>query len=470
MKRWLAILLVSSLMSIPNVGAQAGEWNNCGDVDLIFRNPDLNPAADGFIHASGSLFAQFQAIGGAADQIETFGFSFGAYSPGTGDIDESACDQPVWFTGPYVLNYRADTDPTDGFFINLQTALVPDGQYIAAVHAYDGSDNEMARFWSRAVVDNCDGDVGSRCTDDSAQHARQDRIVPWPIILPGDGALPSGKTGMTIEFAEDLSDLQVYLNGEDITASLDDWEGRTWDNDLIPGYGPNGLGNILVPECSQQPPQSCSHLGEAYQWTARDLTADDVIRVVATDRAGNVATKDIHLGSTTAGGAITQDAALVTMTANEVSKTISPGAGAEFPVTITNTGGGQGHINPFAEGPEGWVVEWEKPHYVVDSGKSLNTYVIVDPPRSAAPGTYDINASLEYIGEGGAVKKLGQALKVTIDAVGGTGPAQASGDGPQGDDNNIAEADAADTPGLPVVALLAAVAIAFVAARRRPQA
>ncbi len=416
---------------------------SCGDVQLIFRNPGLNPDADGFIRASGNFFIQFQAVGAAADQITTFGFSFGPYGPGIGDVDESACDRPAWFTGGYVQNYRADTNPDDGFFINLQTTLVPDGQYIAAVHAYDANDNELARSWAKAIVDNCP-DAAPQPEYCSGNNAK-DIVVPWPIILPGDGALAEG-TGFTVEFAEELDNVQVLLNGDDITTALASWEGRLWDNDQIPGYGPNGLATVLVPECSQQPPQKCDYLGEAYRWTGRALTTDDVIRVIATDTYGNVATKDIHLGSTVAGGAITQDAALVTMTVAQTAKTITAGSGAEFAFTLQNTGGGQGHVNPTAVGPEGWTVRWEQPHYVVDSGQTIETYVIVDPPANAASGGYQVNATLDYVGEGGTTKVLHQALMIQIEDA-SAGGVQGAGQGPTGAGGDNAATDSADGAG-----------------------
>src|SRR5699024_8610886 len=90
----------------------------------------------------------------------------------------------------YLPNYRADRDPSDGFFIPVKTMLVPDGIYAAAVHAYDEGNNELARFWARAIVDNCDNQTASpqeKCDGDAAQLVAHDRTAPWPIVLPGDG-------------------------------------------------------------------------------------------------------------------------------------------------------------------------------------------------------------------------------------------------------------------------------------------
>ncbi|MGB1585440.1 MAG: hypothetical protein ACPHID_00135 [Thermoplasmatota archaeon] len=250
MMRVLGVAALLALAMVPQTSAQMA-FEQCGDIQLIFRNPDLQRENDGNIHAQGSFFAQFQAIGPDADKITFFGFSFGP-APSPIQDDSGVCDTPpgTWLTGAYILNYRADTNPDDGFFINLQTDLVPDGAYTAAVHAYDANNQELARAWTNALVDNCDGDPPARCDGDTAQHANQDQTAPWPILLPGDGDIeaapdtPDGAT-LTIEFAEALSDLQVTINGNDETQNLTEWPGRQWDDDLIPGYGPAGLGSIL---------------------------------------------------------------------------------------------------------------------------------------------------------------------------------------------------------------------------------
>ena len=459
-RRSLLLVLVSAafLLALPQPAA-AQEYNSCGPFEIVFRNPDLQPGTDGFITAEGQFFAQFQVIGTGADQVVTMGFSFGAY---TRDFSESeVCSNPpqLWFTGQQILNYRADTDAADGFFINLQTPLVPDGEYTAAVHAYDAADNELGRFWAKAIVNNCDapGPVPpARCEDDTAQHTNNDRTAPWPMILPGDGQkLPDGTTGFSLEFAEVLSNFTVYLNGQDITAEMEQWPGRLWDDDLLPGYGPYGLGNILVPECSQQPPQTCGPLGVAYRWNTRPMTMDDVIRVEAADLAGNRAVKDIHIGSSVAGGAITDAAPNLQITVDEVSKTTSPGQPVVFRFQITNSGGGTAHPFTSKEGPEGWTVEWT-PHKPVPPGGQDVQELTVTPPPGTAPGEYAVNATISYP-EGGSQKDNDYGLKVLV---GGTAPAA---DG----QSSTTDSGGKKSPGLAPVAALAAVAVALLASRRR---
>ena len=456
---WLLALLAGALLVAVPQSATAQEYNSCGPFEIVFRNPDLQPGADGFITAEGQFFAQFQVIGEGADQVVTMGFSFGVY---TVDFEESAvCSNPpqLWFTGQQLINYRADTDASDGFFINLQTPLVPDGEYTAAVHAYDAADNELGRFWAKAIVNNCDATTpAGRCDGDIPQNTKNDLTSPWPMVLPGDGQkLPDGTTGFSLEFAEDLSNLTVLLNGEDITTQMEQWPGRLWDDDLVPGYGPYGLGNILVPECSAPAPiHVCSTLGVSYRWNTRALTTSDVIRVEAADLAGNRAVKDIHIGSSVAGGAITDAAPNLQITVDEVVKTTTPGAPVVFQFQITNSGGGTAHPFTSKQGPDGWTLEWT-PHKPVDPGASDVHELTVTPPAGTAPGDYAINATISYP-EGGTQKDNNYALKVVVAGNGGPVTTQGS--------TSDAPADK-KSPGAAPVLLLAGLALAAVALRRR---
>jgi MYXO-CTERM domain-containing protein len=442
------LLLVAVALAMP----ASAQTYSCGDIQLVFRNPDLQPREDGYIHAQGQFFIQFQAIGPEADKIKVFGFSFGPY---TTEVDQGACSQPVWFTGTYVLNYRADRDPADGFFIPIKTPLVPDGVYAAAVHAYDESNNELARFWGRAIVDNCDTQptpVQERCGNDAAQMTAHDKTAPWPIVLPGDGAPLEGKT-LSIEFGEPLANFTVLLNGEDITAQFAEWPGRIWDADNFPDYGPGGLNSVVAAPCSQ-PYHTCEKYGPAYEWNGRALTDQDVLRIVAIDLAGNRAVKDIHIGSSVASGAVTQQAPILSYTVDRQEQTAEPGDSIVFGFRISNNGGGTGHPFAQATAPQGWGVEWQPAHVVVEPGQTQAQELVVEVPAGALPGRYQVNATLKY-SAGGQEKVLAQPLAVIVDAVpmGVPGPAATTTD------------EGKDTPGVGVVALL--LALALVAARRR---
>jgi hypothetical protein len=443
--------LALALLSLPPAGAQT---HACGEIQIVFRNPDLQPREDGFIHASGQFFAQFQAIGPGADQIATFGFSFG---PDSTEFDESACAAPAWVTGTYMPNYRADRDASDGFFIPLKTSLVPDGTYAAAVHAYDANNVELARFWGRAIVDNCD-DSGavSRCDGDQAQNTEHDTTAPWPIVLPGDGQPLAGHQ-FTIEFAEPLSSYLVLLNGQDITANMTEWDGRLWDGDLVPGYGPSGVGEAVAPECSlPNPAHQCIKYGPAYEWTGRELNAQDVLRVEAVDLAGNRAVKDIHIGSSVAGGAITDQMPNLQITVDETRKSTTPGQSAVFRFQITNSGGGTAHPFTSQEGPEGWDISWT-PHRPVEPGGTDVQELTVIPPAGVASGDYAVNATISYP-EAGTTKESRYTLTVTV--TGGAAAPAATSTGPgQGSKGSPGPAAPA--------ALLALAAAAAVLARRR---
>lgn len=406
----LALGLLLSLLAAP---AQA-QTHTCGDIQLVFRNPDLQPGGDGFIRAQGQFFAQFQAIGPDAGKIAVFGFSFG---PQAAEFDEAACGTAPapWVTGAYIPNYRADRDATDGYFIPLKTPLVPDGTYAAAVHAYDASNNELARFWAKAIVDNCDDaptPAQEKCDDDPAQMVKHDKTAPWPIILPGDGQALTGHQ-LTIEFGEELAGHTVYLNGKDITAELKAWPGREWDADYAPDYGPSGLGSIVAPPCTGAPGQACETYGPAFEWVGRPLVDSDVIRVEATDKAGNKAVKDVHIGSSVAGGAVTDDLPNLSYSVDHLQTTAGAGKSALYHFQITNNGGGTGH--PFAEAkvPSGWTYEWQPVHVVVPPGETKAQELVVTVPANTPDGRYSVNATLTYTA-GGVTKVLAQPLDVLV--------------------------------------------------------
>ncbi len=459
------------------------DFKCCGDILLDFLNPGLKAKGDGKVHAQGQLFAQFQAIGAGAEDIATFGFSF---SPVGQELDEgSVCGQEPWApSGPYIINYRADTDPSDGFFINLQTTLVPDGEYVAAVHAYDAGDTEIARAWTLAVVDNCDDGTPAddRCDDEpypTAEHQAHDLTEPWPIMLPGDGALDPAKNAapadatLTLEFPEPLSELRVFINGELVhekggaVQNMASFDGRVWDDDLLPGYGPYGSGSTVAPECSQQPPQECQTLGEAWSLSGRTILDSDVVRVEAVDLAGNLAQKEIHIGSA-GGGAITLDVPRLQIAVDEQSKTVAAGEAAVFRFQMRNLGGTTGH--PFTDyddpvvrdtleaAPGTWDVSW-RPHQAINPGEDQEQELTIRPDTDVPPGIYQVNGTISWR-EGQEQKDRTWELQLNVGGVADDGNSTV----PQGE----AEPDAGeDSPGPGAVGLLAAVGAAVAAARRR---
>ncbi len=450
----LAILVLALSWSPP----AAAQTHACGDIQLVFRNPDLQPQPDGYIHAQGQFFAQFQAIGTGADKIKVFGFSFG---PFTYDFNETMCGVPAgapWATGVYVPNYRADSDPTDGFFIPIKTFLVPDGTYAAAVSAYDGAGHELARFWAKAVVDNCDTattPAQEKCDTDAAQLVKHDKTAPWPMVLPGDGQALSGHT-FTIEFGEALANYTVSLNGKDITKDMKEWDGRLWDGDYTPDYGPYGYGGQL-PHCqAPAPAQACEKYGPAYEWVGRALNANDVVRVEATDLAGNRAVKDIHIGSSVAGGAVTEQEPILADTVDQVRKVGHPGTDVTFNFNITNNGAGTGHPFAGAVDPAAWGCSkdtpchtWDPEHVPVPPGATLPQKLIVHVPANTVTGTYEINATLTYTAAG-KEKVLGHTLQVQVEN--GAAPVASS---------------TTDTKSSPMPLAFMAIAAAGLAARRR---
>ncbi len=436
------------LLSAPPADAQI---HSCGDMHLLIRNPGFGLAGDGKMHVNGDFFLQFQVIGKGADEIEVFAFSVGL--PVTNP--ENICDLPVWPGGTMLEAYKADNDKDDGFFILMTTGgeTTPQNTDLSvAVHAYDGDGTELARFWTTAVVETCPGTMGG-CP--SAERIERDTTLPWPIILPGDGAAEL-VSGFTVEFAEPLAELRVLLNNEDITDAMVEWEGRQWDRDTYYDRGPAGVIGTATPPCSLEatPLQSCGTPdGPAYEWTERPMTSADVIRVEAKDLAGNIAIKDIHIGSSVASGTIEDGIPILQMTFDETTVTAAPGETAVFRMTLENTGGGEAH--PFADAsvPDGWSFEWVPGHKPVPSGGSSEQELHVTPPANAVDDDYTVEPLIEYR-QGDVDKTLRSVLTVNVATPEGFVP-----------DSGPEEA-AKQTPAGPALGLLALLGVAVLRSRR----
>jgi len=407
----MAIGLPAASPSEASDGSTAG--GQCGDegITLVLRNPDLQVQEDGLIHASGWFFIQFQAVGPNADRVSHITFSFGKANP----TDQNSCEGPVWFTGEYLMNYRGDYNAEDGFFVPINTTLVPDGDYGAAIHAYDSGGTEIKRFWVEAVVDN---DAG-------------DKVIPWPKILPGDGQQQSDASGVTIEFAEALSGIEAFIDGEPI--ALEPWEGRAYDDDAIPSNEPGGPaeGLCATGQCNQRV------WGPAYQYTG-PVEDDDIIKVVARDAAGNVATKIVHLLDPTAGGIVTTEQVRFDMQVAQDTVEAPSGGTANFDFTFTNIGQTEAHVDLLWDNQGPLTPRWEPDHVVVPGGERVNAALHVSVPGNVTSGTFPITAVGGYesgtgpaqvevpvtvvVGEGGPVgNQTGNETEETGDALSDSG-------------------------------------------------
>lgn len=403
---------LAALAGLLIVAAPAeAQIQSCGEgFELFIRNPDIVPDSSGVFHVSGRLLVQFQVIGERADEIEAFALSFGFDIP-TG---EEVCQLPpqAWATGAYLEAYAMDDDKSDGFFIaiNSNGQTSPQADLGVAVHGYDASGTEVARFWGIVRLDHCGGQPSAGCPDADFP----DFTMPWPILLPGDGA-ESPVSGFAFEFNEELSDLRVELNGEDVTAELQEWTDRPqYDQDNMPDGGPGGIWIDTMPKCTIPEVQSCGPLaGPGYVWTQRAMTDADVIRVIATDVKGNIATKEIHIGSSVAGGTIADGLPILQMTFDNSTLPAEPGSTAVFRMTMQNNGGGEGHPFARASVPDGWDYEWVPGHKPVPAGGSSEQEFHVKIPENATLGRQPVRAIIDYR-QGSEDKTLESALNVEV--------------------------------------------------------
>lgn len=334
----------------------------CGKYKLVFRNLDLqNHDVNGFVHAEGSFFVQFQVIGAGASKVSRLSFSFGVDHESLYDNPTVNCGVPLppnpvgtGTAGAYIPYYRSDFDPSDGFFVPILTNNVGDGEYAAAIHAYEGDCSqglisvptciEVARAWTRAVVDNCPGDVSlpdnncSGYTQDDI--TKMDHTQPWPMILPGDGRQSNDVNGLTVEFGEpmDKSSFFATLNGQPL--AMQEWaDNPKRDSDLVPLNDNQDCVTEIELVCTRD------DYGDAWKWEG-SINDGDIVQVEAADLNLNRVVKTVHVGA--AGFQATVESAapeVILNPLNGLSVAIKPGEFHEFNVRLDNTGLGEAHVN-----------------------------------------------------------------------------------------------------------------------------
>lgn len=463
MRTVLVVALAACVLAVPMTTGQLADngIKSCGDMELFIANPDMRDVGeDGAYHVAGDFYMQFQVQGDGASDIESFGFSVGIPPENPEEVCSST--PAPWWSGFMLESYKADFDKSDGFFILMSTtseSTPQNTELTVSVHAYDGEGTEQARFWTTAYVESCQGPVAPEgCSDEDV--IANDRIQPWPMVLPGDGP-QDFVDGIYIDFAEPLAEggLTVYLNGEDITdqlQSMSDAARKQWDADTYYDHGPAGIGSTLTQPCQQ--PQTCkAGEGPAYQWTERKMTPDDVVRVEAVDRAGNVAVKEIHMAQAAAGGTLEGGIPILEMTFDQTSRTGAPGDEVRFTMVMENTGSGEGHpFAEFAEGdthPQDWPEPtWEPGHEPVPPKGSATQDFVVTIPQNATDGTHSFKPRMTYK-QAGVDNSVQSALSVMVEL-----PEEIE---PDGELNEEQEA-----PATGLVALLAGIAV-LAALRKR---
>jgi len=386
----------------------------CGKYALVFRNKDLREDPQDFIHAQGTFFIQFQAVGPGSSEIKRFSFSFGAttdavYNQQTLNCNQAVPDNPMGkgTGGAYLLYYRSDFNGADGFFVPIRTTNVPDGEYGAAVHAYNAAGTEVARAWAKAKVDNCKpGTGGSEYNCAASEVVEHDKTLPWPMVLPGDGAQTNaGVDGLTIEFGEPIINetLAVYRNGEAL--AVEPWKVPARDADIVP------LNDDQA--CSPDVRLVCERIvyGPGFKW-AGQVQAGDILRVNAEDLNHNYVERTVHVGAATSGGTVELDAPELSLELlNDDDVYIRPGDGHDFNVRVSNIGGGEGHVNlltnvtredgrPMARTHV--AAHWtdtqgtRTDHVIVPRGEDRLLKVKVSTTTETPEDHYTVNGILEY--------------------------------------------------------------------------
>ena len=390
LSRRASLAVLTALLVVPVASAQeeVEGFQKCGDPELtlVFMNPDLRVRDDGYLHASGTFFIQFQARGEAALTIESLKLSEGA------ETGVSTCATPEWVSDGMVLkNFRADYEPRDGFFIPINTCNVPNGVYAAGVSAYDKDLKELVRYWTRAKVDNGPGTTkDERC-------ANPDTTAPWPIILPGDGERVDGGNGLYVEVGEELSEITAWVNN--VKVPLTEGLGPERDDDMLVdvGYHPalrdSGLTSAQL-EKRQYP---------AYTWDG-EVRDGDVIKVRAVDRWGNVAEKVTHVGDPTIGGRATLAAPEFELEVPETDKVADANGTATYPVRYLTKSAEGLHADLYVrnesggtELPPGITYRLTPNHVMMGGNEDLSGMIELVATPDAELGTYKILFAANYL-------------------------------------------------------------------------
>lgn len=421
--RWiLAVIGIALLAFSGGALAQEHQWSD-GDVEIVAVHPDLQFEDDGAVHSSGDFLAQIVLRGEDAQEVDEVAFSFGVGPP-----------SPVYHPGYAGLwDYRVDAQGEDGWFIPITTeADTPDGDYKFAAHAYSSAgdpSSEIARHWGAAVVDNAGGDD----------------VGPWPAILPGEtgqAANPHGVQGVTIEFAENAS-AELFVDGQPV--ALEPWTPPARDNDDVPRHT-----------------EEASVLGDGYQWQG-EVREGTVLRVEATDEAGNAITKGALVGHGIDNPVL--EARLADVGIPE------PGEDVTVPVEVANVG--LVAAEPAANGiaPAEWNATVSLRGGAVAPGETTDGTLSFSVPEDAAPEIASVGVELVYsVGDeeldSRFAQRLGEAAGTAGEEQAGVPDAdEAEGELAPGTDAE-GEQDAIPTgAGLAVVGLLLAGSVAH----RRPR-
>ncbi|HEX9817264.1 MAG TPA: hypothetical protein VGB18_09815, partial [Candidatus Thermoplasmatota archaeon] len=364
------------------------------------------------------------------------------------------CTAPRWVTGVYLQDYRGDFTPEDGFFVPINTTLVPDGTYGAAVHAYDASGTEVGRFFLTADVRN--GCAQPRCNDRTPEQIREmDQIIPWPRVLPGDGIQTNSVGGLTVEFAEPVKDVAAFVNGNQ--TPLEEWEGVPMDDDFQPRNDNTA--------CSPQPAPACVKRvwGPAYH-SAVMIQQNDVVRVVATDLNENRVEKILHLLDPTQGGIVSGDTVDIEITVDQTTKSVGAGQTGEFTFAFTSLGGGDAHVNlPIQFDQSKLEARFSPDHVVVQPGQRTTATLFVNGKDGVNSGTFLLTAQPTWRSGGQDVSKEFPLSFIIGSGEGGNLAASTSAD-PNATAN---ETDGGGAPGLGLVFGLGATLAVAVAIRTR---
>ncbi|MGH2736672.1 MAG: hypothetical protein ACRDKZ_13915 [Actinomycetota bacterium] len=221
----------------PCNGTDAFNLNNVVSTDVVAGIAEQNPEAlnaDGTLDRTQITHALLEASGHVALQVRASGTPFGRVAFEFSGTDSAWTGDST--THPaYLTAIEAREDPArdiDGdlvvggthlFFI--PTDVVPDGNYVARLRAFDDAGAELGRLCLDAIVANGQGGPeAAQANGDPSYEPLEDAgqgFAPQPVVWfpAGEAAAQQGGYGINelrIEFAEELAPGSLKLEREEI--------------------------------------------------------------------------------------------------------------------------------------------------------------------------------------------------------------------------------------------------------------
>lgn len=345
---WLTVLV----LALPLADAQT--MNEGEPVPVLFGQASDDQGA---IHLSGTVLLQAVLLGDRTEDVEEVIFNFAPGAP------------PPAYTPLYpgIQELKTDDTPTDGWMFPINASQLPAGEHSFALHAYATAgdpSSELARSWGPLVVE-----------DDDAS-------PPWPWVLPGetgDMENPHVPGAVTVELVEEGT-IELFVQGRAV-------EPEPW---TPPARTPGVIPQTTVPSQDQVGGVGVQH--------PANLSEGDVLRVVATDTAGNQVGKGLLIGH-----GVHEPILEITIPVGNL--TVATGSQLQGLFDVRNIGTEPASYDVILEAPEGYTASLDPTQGRLEPGSATRTQLALDIEPDAPTGS-KVTIEIRYNATDGPVRSV----------------------------------------------------------------